>query len=201
VKTGQLLVIEGADEVGKTTLASMLAETLDARGVACEVVGFPGNEVGSLGRHVYELHHDSRHFQVESINPVSLQLLHVAAHIDAIERRILPALRRNRTVILDRFWWSTWIYGVVSNVNRKSLKASIQVEAIHWRGIRPTRVFLVTRTAPLEAQAHIGRWRRVRALYKRFALEQRRNYPVSVIHNDSAPDEALANIQQHLKGV
>lgn len=175
MKTGRLFVFEGADEVGKTTLASMLTASLDASGVACVSVGFPGNGVGSLGRHVHELHHDSKRFQVESINPVSLQLLHVAAHIDTIDRQILPALRRNRTVILDRFWWSTWIYGVASNANRESLKASIQAEAIHWRGIRPTVVFLVTRTAPLEVQDDIGRWKRVSALYKRFASKQRRN--------------------------
>jgi len=51
----------------------MLADELSSRGIACELVGFPGNEVGTLGRHIYELHHEPKRFHVERMNPVSLQ--------------------------------------------------------------------------------------------------------------------------------
>jgi dTMP kinase len=199
VKTGRLIVFEGADEVGKTTLASMLSESLAANGVACELVGFPGSEKGSLGRHIYELHHDPGRFQVASINPVSVQMLHVAAHVDAIDRLIFPALRRNKIVVLDRFWWSTWIYGTVTKANSESLQTSIQAEAVHWRGIRPERVFLVTRKVPLEAQPDLARWKRVRALYKKFASEEARKYPVTIIPNDSTPEIAFAEIRRYIK--
>jgi thymidylate kinase len=198
MKIGKLLVFEGADEVGKTTLASMLAEELVARGVACELVGFPGTRVGTLGRHVYELHHNPRQFHVERIDPTSLQLLHVAAHIDAIDHQIIPALRKNRTVILDRFWWSTWIYGIVGRANKNSLKSAIQTEAIHWTGIRPSRVFLVTCSAPFERQASITKWKQINALYKRFGPQQRRHYPVTVIQNESTPEAAFVQVQKYI---
>src|SRR5258706_12479054 len=158
VKTGKLFVFEGADEVGKTTLASMLADSCRSKGLRCDLVGFPGNEIGTLGRHIYELHHDSKQFQVENINPTSLQILHVAAHIDGIEREIRPALRRHHVVVLDRFWWSAWIYGVAGKANKVSLKAAIQAEAIHWRRIQPTCPFLITRGVPLEPQTSNQRW-------------------------------------------
>ncbi|HXR08043.1 MAG TPA: hypothetical protein VN765_11975, partial [Candidatus Acidoferrum sp.] len=185
MKTGKLIVFEGADEVGKTTLAAMLAESLLSRSLACEVVGFPGNEVGTLGFHVNEFHHDSARFQVKGINPTSLQMLHVAAHIDAIDRRIIPALRKSRIVILDRFWWSSWVYGTVNGANKESLEAVIRAESIHWMGIKPSRVFLITSQTPFEKQADLGKWKRISALYRKFASREQRKYPVTVIENKS----------------
>ncbi len=201
MKTGKLIVFEGADEVGKTTLASMLAEELVSRGVPCELVGFPGSKVGTLGRHINELHHNPKRFHIECIDPTSLQLLHVAAHIDAIDCQILPALKKNRTVILDRFWWSTWVYGAVGRANRDSLKSAIDTEAIHWKGIQPSRVFLVTCSIPFERQASIGKWKQINAFYKRFASQQRRKHPVTVIQNESTPEAAFAQVQKYVATV
>ena len=194
-----MIVFEGADEVGKTTLATMLAQALVAEGRSCTLVGFPGDQVGTLGRHVYELHHDSSRFGIRSINPTSLQILHVAAHVDAIENLILPALRKNRTVILDRFWWSTWVYGVAGRANKQSLEAAIEVEAIHWKGIRPTRLFLIERSMPLEPQRDLRRWQRVRTLYRQFASTQKRAHPITIVRNQSTPDAALAEVRSHLQ--
>ena len=86
-----------------------------------------------------------------SVHPVSLQLLHIAAHVDAIENRILPTLRKGIDIVLDRYWWSTWVYGVISGGNVVSLKAMIELEQLHWGGVLPTIVFLVVRK-----QARLG---------------------------------------------
>jgi thymidylate kinase len=201
MKIGELIVFEGADEVGKTMLASMLAEAFGSKGIPCEVVGFPGNKVGTLGRHVNELHHYGSRFQVDQINPTSLQFLHIAAHIDTIDRQILPSLARKRIVILDRFWWSAWIYGSVNHANKNSLKAAIQGEAIHWHGIRPARLFLVTAPTPFEKQSDLQKWKRIDHAYKKFAAQEKQKYPVTVIRNDSTPEEALFQVQKHLKAL
>src|SRR5439155_12811025 len=105
-----------------------LAGRLSANGFLCEWVSFPGREIGTLGKLVYEIHHDAAKAGVKAIDPTSLQLLHIAAHIDAIEARILPALKQGRHVVLDRFWWSTLVYGIVNGANKRSLKAMIEVE-------------------------------------------------------------------------
>jgi dTMP kinase len=196
MRTGKLFVIEGADEVGKSTLASLLVRSLRSKRIPCDLVGFPGNEVGTLGRHVYELHHASRRFRVDNINPTSLQIMHVAAHIDGIERTVMPSLRKGRVVVLDRFWWSTWIYGTVGGANKDSLKAAIEVEAIHWKRIRPARVFVITRLAPLEPQRDMAVWKRISAFYKSFAVEERRKYPVTIVENNSTPAAAVAQLER-----
>ena len=138
---------------------------------------------------------------MERINPASLQMLHVAAHVDAIDHRILPALQRNRTVLLDRYWWSAWIYGTIGRANKTSLRMAIQAEAVHWRGIRPARVFLITRLLPLEPQIDIARWKQISALYKKFASQQKRKHPVTVIPNESTPQAALAEVRKYVDGV
>jgi dTMP kinase len=61
-------------------------------------------------------------YRVSGLSSASLQLLHIAAHIDAIERRIKPTLGQGRIVILDRFWWSTMVYGAVSGVSEALLR-------------------------------------------------------------------------------
>jgi thymidylate kinase len=200
MKMGSLIVFEGADEVGKTTLATMLGNALTSKGTRCRVVGFPGNEVGTLGHHIYELHHDSKRFRIDEINPVSLQVLHVAAHIDALDREIVPALRKGETVILDRSWWSTLVYGTAAHANKKSLDLAIQAELVHWHGILPTRVFLISRSIPFEAQVDMAKWRRVRFLYGKLALREKHKYPVTVVENESLPEAALAQIQGKLPG-
>jgi dTMP kinase len=200
MKTGKLFVFEGADEVGKTTLATMLLGAFRSKGVACEMVGFPGNKVGTLGHHINRLHHAPELFQVESIDPTSLQLLHVAAHVDAIDHQIIPALRSDKAVVLDRFWWSSMIYGAVGHANKRSLQAAIRAEAIHWRGIKPAQVFLVTCSEPFERQISIRRWKQIDALYKKFAAREKKRYPVTVIKNDSTPKSAFAQVEKCLDG-
>jgi dTMP kinase len=196
--SGNLIVFEGADEVGKTTLASMLADHLRANGTECDLVGFPGNEVGTLGRHIYELHHDPSDFHVNRIDPVSLQILHIAAHIDAIETRILPALRDSRTVILDRYWWSALIYGGISGAKPESLRLAIKAEMVHWGPVRPSQAFLITRSQPLEANPNLDLWNAIASSYRGLAARERRKYPVALIDNESTPETAFEVLARHI---
>src|SRR5205809_615954 len=126
---GQLYVFEGANACGKTTLAHQLVNFLHKSGLNAEYFAFPGQTAGSLGRHVWQIHKDPLSLGIQSINPTGLQLLHIAAHIDAIEEKILPALRADITVVLDRYWWSTWVYGITGGVPKSSLKTMLSLEA------------------------------------------------------------------------
>ena len=145
VNAGRLIVFEGPDGVGKSTLAQALTNRLVAMGLSCEHLTFPGREEGTIGSLVYDVHHCPAEYGIGAITAASLQALHIAAHLDAIERRIIVALNEGRWVILDRFWWSTWAYGHVAAVDRATLDAMVQVERLHWCGVEPDALFLLDR--------------------------------------------------------
>lgn len=186
---GTLYVFEGPDGVGKTELSRRFAAQLEAAGVPCERLSFPGCDEGTLGKHVYELHHEPGQHGVSSVSPTSLQLLHIAAHVDAIESRILPALRAGRSVVLDRFWWSTKVYGLASGVALRTLNMMIEIELAAWGGVKPTALYLVRRKAPLRPEP-MDHWQRCRELYDTLAKEEGRRYPVRCIDNDGLIEES-----------
>lgn len=101
---GSLIVFEGPDGVGKSAIATAVRDVLQQEGhQQVSVLAFPGNEAGTLGNHVYLVHHDPGRFGIRVLSPTSLQLLHVAAHVDAIEREIRPRIDQGALVFLDRF--------------------------------------------------------------------------------------------------
>ena len=196
---GRLIVFEGPDGVGKTALAKALVEELPRRRIRCEYFSFPGRDLGTLGHLVYEVHHKPGKFGIDHIEPASLQVLHVVAHLDAIARRILPALKAGRSVILDRFWWSTVVYGIVEGVERGILDAMIELELKGWGEVEPDVVFLITRRSPLRVEGPDERWRELRDAYGELALEQARRYPVETVANEGSLDEALEQVLQALE--
>lgn len=193
--SARLIVFEGPDGVGKTTLSNALALRLAQQDVPCEVFAFPGQDPGTLGNLVYKIHHlHTAEFGISRINPTSLQLLHVAAHVDAIEAHVLPSLQLGRTVILDRYWWSTWIYGLLLGVNSGRLKAMLHVEKLVWDDILPVAVFLVERLVPDSPDV---------APYSRYSLEEEYRilaakeascYPVITVRNDSTIDDSIDGV-------
>ena len=183
---GRLIVFEGRDGVGKSTLAEQLTNRLHEAGVSCENLAFPGRRPGSLGRLVYDLHHEAPGSGLSKVNATSLQILHIAAHIDAVEEHILPALRVGSWIVLDRFWWSTWVYGGGFGVSERSLKAMIELEQLHWGQFKPDVLFLVEREST-DSDVGDELRDRYRALAKREQIHSR----VVTLHNDSSVEHAL----------
>jgi len=194
VNRARLFVFEGPDGVGKSTLANAFVETLRrANGTRCELIAFPGAEEGTLGLHVYNIHHHPERFGVPCMDATSRQVLHIAAHIDAIERRIMPALQAGVTVVLDRFWWSTWVYGLESGVSTDSLNAMLALEKIHWQKVTPNAIFLIRRRRPFLAEHNQVRFARLNARYS-YLLESMDTRSVHILENSTSVAEEVSQL-------
>jgi thymidylate kinase len=149
---GSIFVFEGLDGAGKSTLSAAVAARLVEEGLQVALRSFPGREPGTIGEMVYRLHHCPATLGVRSISPTALQLLHVAAHLDAIERTIVPLVRSGFILLLDRYWWSTWAYGIGSKADKDALAGMIDLERSFWGDLLPEAIFLVERSASQPAE-------------------------------------------------
>ena len=195
---GQLIVFEGPDGVGKSTLSKALAEKLEETGVPCKHLSFPGKGAGTIGLLVYDIHHFPEKFKLRNISPTSLQALHIAAHLEVIEQRIAPLLKNGHWVVLDRFWWSTWVYGHTSSVNGSVLDALIRAERIQWNGIEPSIVFLVDRS---DGSFHNPDHVKLRKAYEILYKKESDRYPTRLIRNDASVDESVKQVLDALRDI
>ena len=191
---GHLIVVEGPDGVGKTTLAEHIANKHPNTGM---YYSFPGRSPGTLGELVYRLHHDTEgEFGIDSMAELSKQLLHIAAHIDAVDRFIRPAILEGKLVILDRFWWSTLIYGELGGVNSELLEAAIEVERLYWNDLKPDIVFLVDKETPWEQELDSDVFRLVRERYKELGQKEReRGMDVVTLMNDANIESVVTRME------
>ena len=196
---GRLYVFEGPDGAGKTTLAGRVVSHFQAQGKNCVGLSFPGSEEGTLGALVYSIHHNPEQFGLNHWNPTSMQLLHVAAHIEAIERRLLPDLWAGRTIVLDRFWWSTWVYGKASGIREETLKTMIDIERFCWGSTVPAALFLVVGSGPKRQEEDQDAWSTHLRLYRELATVESERYPVHEVSNDSSIEETLADVLSHME--
>jgi dTMP kinase len=119
--------------------------------------------------------------------------MHVAAHLDSLSRVILPSLRSGKDVVLDRYWWSTWVYGRTSGLSETTLRALLQVEWLVWGRVRPSVVLLIERSTPLRPEEPKGWKARVRA-YMALARKEVAHHPVGKIDNSGSVDDAMREI-------
>lgn len=152
----RLIVFEGVDGAGKTTLHRALAEYFRGQYPDLPLYAdvFPGSVPGTLGEWVYRFHHGqttSEGPHLAQVSPAALQLLHVAAHVDLIQRCIAPTLRAGGVVLLDRYWWSTYAYSRMTLPPDK-VWPMVNAERAFWRDLpKPVAVY-VSRGVSLKAQ-------------------------------------------------
>lgn len=194
---GKMFVFEGSDGSGKSSLANACAQIIRNFDFEVQVLAFPGRETKSLGELVYRLHHDPASVGVSSLSHASLQTAHVAAHLDIIERVIVPALSSGMCIVLDRFWWSTYVYGIVDGVDARILETLIQLEALAWGDRHPSILFHVSRSEPLRPEP-IEKWRRLNRAYDDIAQKEAHRYPVCRIKNDAAFDVIVEELRANL---
>lgn len=185
-ESGGLLVLEGIDGSGKTMLTTALLKIMRSVGLKAEKISFPGRQPKTLGHKIYKWHHGD---VGKSVTPLTLQALHVAAHLDVIEKRIIPLLKSGHWIVLDRYWWSTWVYGIASGCSAKALNLLIEAEKVVWREVTPTVVIWLERK-PLATDTYS---RKLRRAYSKLATQESANYPVEHIWVDSSVQVTLGD--------
>lgn len=197
IKVPRIVVFEGPDGVGKTTFINGLAEYYTKHGINFKLEWFPGRDRGTLGEWVYKLHHSWK--VGVDIDPVALQVLHIAAHIDNLQRKLIPWFKIGGNVILDRFWWSTYAYGRMTLDKRQAWKI-VDAERQFWRGT-PKPVFLyMTRTKSLKPdETDDNEFRALKRNYSEVLdYERRRGSIVKTIHNDGGTEHTMIAILEAL---
>lgn len=197
-KPGRLIVLEGPDGVGKTTLAELVATHLNHDNERAIYASFPGRIKGTLGHLVYRIHHDP-HGLTRPPSPAALQTLHIAAHIDAIDQFLKPAIESGATIVLDRYWWSTYVYGLVDGVPNVFLDKLIAVERELWGSLLPSRLLYVRTVEPYPTYSgDWNKWRRHRTAYdEMFSLESG-HFPMQIIENNGHIEDTLDRMMSYL---
>ena len=100
---GLFIVFEGIDGTGKTTQIKKLLTHL--QGMNYDVVSFYQPTHGIWGKKLRQLFVDGH------IIPIRDEIqLSVNDRQESVERDILPALQKNKLVLLDRYYWSNAAY-------------------------------------------------------------------------------------------
>jgi dTMP kinase len=133
---GLLVVFEGAEGTGKSTQLRLLAEWLGLRGSDVVAVREPGGTI--VGDEIRRILLDPS----SDIVPRSEALLFMASRAQLVEREIRPAMEGGATVLLDRFFLSTYAYqGVGRGLPEGDLRAA---NAIATQGLVPDLTLLLT---------------------------------------------------------
>lgn len=104
---GKLVVFESpADHSGKSTLANALYEKLKFEGVDVLLTKQPGDSPGELGTLLRSLCIDKK-WNLNPITNLFAFLMDRAEHTDKI---VQPAIKAGKTVICDRWYYSTIAY-------------------------------------------------------------------------------------------
>ena len=124
---GYFISFEGIDGSGKSTQIQKLAEFLEARDFDIVITREPGGSKGGE-----EIRNLLLQGNVDRWSAETEILLFTAARRDHLERVILPALKKGKIVICDRFTDSTRMYQGMRGVNLRNLVDTLNEKVIKF---------------------------------------------------------------------
>ena len=123
--------------------------------------------------------------------------MHIASHIDLLQRKLSKLNSEQCIVLLDRYWWSTYVYGIASALDADIVQAIIEPELIHWKDINVKKIFLLERENR-ERDYEEAKDRKIVELYRELAGKE----PISIIiENNRSIEEAVTEIYNSIIGV
>jgi dTMP kinase len=110
MQKGLFIVLEGADGSGKSTHVRLLKDYLQKKGHNIVLTAEPTE--GSIGRQIRDVLSGKK-----QASPEKLTLMFTADRAEHIEKVINPGLQSGKTVICDRFYYSTIAYQSAQGVS------------------------------------------------------------------------------------
>jgi dTMP kinase len=135
-KRGRLIVFEGVEGAGKSTQLVRLGGQLGRAGVLHQVFREPGGT--ALGDEIRRLLLDP----ASMISPRAEALMFMASRAELVSRELRPALKGGTTVLLDRFFLSTYAYQIAGRGLTESDVRSANMMATD--GLVPDLTLLLT---------------------------------------------------------
>jgi dTMP kinase len=132
---GKLITIEGIDGAGKSTLAAGLAQVLESRGIAVQLLREPGGVLAS--ERIRDLVVDPK----LHIGARAEALLYAAARAQLVDEALRPLLAQGTWVLLDRFVDSSLAYQ--GGGRRLGVDAVREINEFAIQGLRPDRTLLL----------------------------------------------------------
>ena len=103
----RLIVCEGSDSTGKSTVAQLLVNKLNDNDIPSIFTFQPGDSnYGILAPIMRSLCKDKRW----ALHPLSNMYAFYLDRVEQMDKVIIPALNEGKTVVSDRWWYSTWAY-------------------------------------------------------------------------------------------
>jgi len=124
---GRLIVIEGTDNVGRSTQLNLLRPWLESSGYAVVDTEMTRSELAGAGLKQAKEGH--------TLGPITLNLFYATDFVDRFEKQILPALRAGFVVLTDRYIYSLMARALVRGANPTWLRS------IYGLAVQPDAVF------------------------------------------------------------
>src|SRR5580704_7828241 len=142
--SGKLIVIEGADAVGRSTQVAHLRQWLEQQGHAVLDTGMARSALAGKGI--------ARAKDGNTLGPVTMTLYYVTDFADRLENEIIPALRAGFVVLTDRYIFSMMARAIARGEDR------LWIERVCGFGLVPHAVYyLRARVKDLVSRVVIGR--------------------------------------------
>lgn len=168
---GKFIVFEGIDGSGKTTISKMTADFLRAEGYAvCET--FEPTKESPESRRIRRILEGE-----EKSEGNLLQELFIADRAYHIVKTVVPALGQGKIVVCDRYFFSTFAYGMAQGLEKEwLLKKHREIVGDNW--ILPDATIIVDASPKITAKRMIDAGRKKSIFEKdlKFAATTRENY-------------------------
>src|SRR5436305_199197 len=125
--SGKLIVIEGADGVGRSTHIALLREWLESRGHAVLDTGMTRSALAGKGLKAAKEGH--------TLGGVTMTLFYATDFADRLENEMIPALRAGFIVLTDRY-----IYSLIARSIVRGLDAN-WIKKCYGLALKPDAVF------------------------------------------------------------